>query len=216
MTNETSTNYQTFFDYVFGDYRNFYWDGLSEEIFTCLAESERVKAEKLVLQSIKKIFVDERAIRAAGYLKIREVVPVLEKRLTVCGIFMSKKSRSSFVWALLKIKQDKRQLEKIIEVVGGGTSIPDLGQMDAIELVSDFGEEPIVVKTLLHAFLEKDISVSLPAHYALIKIFKDNREVSDLFKLHGFLPPFHIRDSIVKHIEFQTGIRHEIVRRGSS
>jgi hypothetical protein len=164
---------------------------------------ERNKAEKLVLQAIKKISIDERAIRAAGYLKLQEAIPVLEKRLSLGRIFMSKEVRSSIVWTLLKIKQDKQQLDKIIKVVNGGGTLDDLKQTDAIDLISDFGEEPSVVKALLHAFLAKDFSVSFFAHYALRKIFKDNQEISDLFKLHGFSPPMYIRDSIVKHIELQ-------------
>jgi hypothetical protein len=89
-------------------------------------------------------------------------------------------------------------------VANGSAKIDNLRQIDAIELISDFGEEPAVVKALLHAFLAKDFSISLSAHYALRKIFKDNQEISDLFKLYSLTPPFYIRDSIVKRIELQT------------
>lgn len=203
MLSDSPTNYKDFFDHVFGDYRYFYYNGLSEDIFTCLNESDRVKAEKLVLRSIRKFFVGERAIRAAGYLKIREAIPVLEKRLTVLGVFTSRKVRSALAWALFKIKQDKQQLDRLIKVASGKEKIDKLEQTDAIELISDFGEEPAVINTLLQAFLVKDLFISTSAHYALRKIFKSNREISDLFKLHGFAPPFHIKDSIVKHIELQ-------------
>lgn len=155
MLSDSPTNYKDFFDHVFGDYRYFYYNGLSEDMFTCLNESDRVKAEKLVLRSIRKFFVDERAIRAAGYLKIREAIPVLEKRLTVLGIFTSKKVRSALAWALFKIKQDKQQLDRLIKVASGKEKIDKLEQTDAIELISDFGEEPAVINTLLQAFLVK-------------------------------------------------------------
>ena len=203
VKNEPSSNYKTFFDHVFGDYRYFHYNGLSENMFTCLSESDRMEAEKRILQAIKKVFVDERAIRAAGYLKIQEAVPVLENRLTFWGRFTSKEIRSSIVWALLKIKQDKQQLDRIIKVVNGSERHDDLRQTDAIELISDFGEEPSVVRALLHAFLSKNFSVSLYADQALRKTFKDNQEISAIFKLHGFAPPLYIRDSIVKHIELQ-------------
>ncbi|MCC6298528.1 MAG: hypothetical protein IT314_04470 [Anaerolineales bacterium] len=203
MISELPTNYKNFFDHVFGDYRYFYYNGLSEDLFTCLNESDRVKAEKMVLRSIRKFSVDERAIRAAGYLKIQEAIPVLEKRLTILGLFTSKKVRSALVWALLKIKQDKQQLDKLIKVASGKEKFDNLQQTDAIELISDFSEESAVINTLLQAFLAKDLLISASAYYALRKIFKNNREISDLFGLHGFAPPFYIRDSIVRHIELQ-------------
>src|SRR5688572_24486089 len=130
MNNELSKTYKTFYDHVFGDYRYFHYNGLSEDMFN-LEGLERNKAEKLVLQAIKKISIDERAIRAAGYLKLQEAIPVLEKRLSLGRIFMSKEVRSSIVWTLLKIKQDKQQLDKIIKVVNGGGTLDDLKQTDA-------------------------------------------------------------------------------------
>jgi hypothetical protein len=202
MKSEPSQNYKTFYDHVFGDYRYYYHNGLSEDMFD-LNGLERVQAETMVLQAIKKVFIDERAIRAAGYLKIQEAIPVLKKRLAVLGMFMRKEIRAAIVWALLRIKHDKQQLGKIIEVVKGNARLSDLKRVDAVELISDFGEEPSVVKALLGAFLEKDFMVSAAAHYALQKVFKDNEYISDLFKLHGFAPQFYIRDSIVKHIELQ-------------
>ena len=202
MNNEPSKTYQTFYDHVFGDYRYFHYNGLSEDMFN-LEGSERNKAEKIVLQAIRKISIDERAIRAAGYLKLQEAIPVLEKKLTVPSIIVRQEVRSAIVWALLKIKHDKQQLGKLIEVVNKKAELNGLTRADAVDLIADFGEEPLVVKTLLHAFLEEDLSASASAHYALRKIFQDNQYISDLFKLHGFAPPFHIRDSIVKHIELQ-------------
>lgn len=203
MIIEPSKDYVTFYQHVFGDYRYFYYNGLSEDICTCLDGLERIKAEKLILQDIKKFFIEERVIRAAGYLKIQEAIPVLEKRLAVLGIFMRKEVRSAIIWALFKIRHEKQQLGKIIEVVNKKAKVNGLTRTDAVELISDFGEEPRVVGTLLHTFLEDDLSVSSSAHYALRKIFKNNQYVSDLFRLHGFAPPFYIRDSIVKHIELQ-------------
>lgn len=200
---EPSENYKTFFQYVFGDYRYYYYNGLPEEVIAGLDGMERTRAEKLVLQDIKKVFIDVRAIRAAGYLKLKEAIPVLEKRFAIFSIFMRKEIRSSITWALLKIKHDKRQLGKIIDVVKNKGRLNGLTRADAIDLISEFGEEPFVVDTLLRAFLEEDLTVFTSAHYALRKIFKNNQDINDLFQLHGFAPPFSIRDSIVKQIELQ-------------
>jgi hypothetical protein len=203
IKSEPSANYRAFYDHVFGDYRNFYYNGLSEDLFAQLDESERIEAEKIVLRAIRKLFIDERAIRAAGYLKIQDAIPVLEKRLRLLTIFLREETHSAIVWALLKIKHDKQQLSELVRVASGSTKLKGLKRVDAIELISDFGEEPLVVKALLQAFLDKDYIVSASAQYALQKIFKDDQYISDLFKSQGFAPPFYVRDSIVKHIELQ-------------
>ena len=203
MNIESSQNYQTFYQYIFGDYRYFYYDGIPEVVCTSLEGSERIEAEKLVLQALKKIFLDERAVRAAGYLKLKAAIPVLEERLAILSIFMRKEVRSSIVWALLKIRGDKGKLGEIIEVVNGRARLKGLTRADAIELLSDFGEEPFVVDTLLHAFLAEDVIIYGSAQYALRKIFRDNQAVSDLFKLHPSAPALYVRDSIAKHIQLQ-------------
>ena len=126
MEFKKSKNFQQFHNYVFGDYRYYYHNGLSEDVCACLEGFERIKAEKLVSQAIKKIFIDERAIRAAGYLKLQTAVPILEKRLATTSIFMRQRICSSIVWALIKIKGDKEFLDKIIDVVNNGSGVDGL------------------------------------------------------------------------------------------
>jgi hypothetical protein len=203
MKSKLSKNYQSFHQYVFGSYRYYDTDGIPESVCTSLEGPERIRAEKLVLQALKKLLLDVRAVRAAGYLKLQDAVPLLERRLTVWGSFMNKELRSSTVWAILKIKREKQQIDKIIEVVDSLASIRGLKQDDAVELLTDFGEEPLVINALFRAFLSENRGVSASAKHALMKIFKDNQTISELFKLHGFAPPFYIRDSIVKHIELE-------------
>jgi HEAT repeat protein len=203
MQNETSQKYKAFHQYVFGSYRYYDTDGIPESVCIALEGPERSKAETLVLQALRKVFLDVRAVRAAGYLKLTEAIPLLEKRLAVWGFIMHKELRSSIVWALLKIKNDRQQLAKLIEVVNNRARINGLKQTDAVELLSDFGQEPLVVEALFHAFLGDDRWVSASAQHALMKIFIDNQKISELFKLHGFVPQFNIRDSIVKHIKLE-------------
>jgi len=198
---EPSQNYKTFYQYVFGDSRYYHYNGLPENVFTSLDRAERIEVEKLVLKAIRKIFIDERVIRAAGYLKLQAAIPVLEKRLAISNILISKKVRSSMIWTLLKIKGDKQQLGKIIDIVNGSKGSNDLTQADAVDLISDFGKEPPVIDALLHAFLEKDLSVSASARNALVKIFKDDQYISGLFKSYGFSSTLYIRDSIIEHIK---------------
>jgi hypothetical protein len=170
-------------------------------MFTCLVESDRDKAEILVLRAIKKIVIDERAVRAAGYLKILKAVPVLKWRHYVLRFFTNKQVRESIHWALLKINHNRQHLNNLIKVVNGSEKTQNLTIIDAIELLSDFGEEPAIIKALLHAFLAEDLSISISAQSSLRKIFKNNQEISDLLIKHGFTPPQHIKYSIVNHIE---------------
>jgi hypothetical protein len=204
MQNDTSQAYKTFYQYVFGNYRYYDTDGIPESVCIALDGTERINAEKLILESLRKVFLDVRVVRAAGNLKLAEAVPSLEKRLAVCGFLIGKELYSSIIWALLKIKSDRQQLSKIIEVVHNRATINGLKKTDAVELLSDFGQEPLVIEALFDAFLGKEQWVSAAAQHALKKIFRDNQKISELFKLHGFMPEFYIRDSIVKRIKLET------------
>jgi len=177
------TNFQTFYSFVFGDYRNYYFNGLPEDIFTSLEGFERIEAEKLVVQAIKKIIMDERAIRAAGYLKLQVAVPILEKRLAPRGIFMRQTIYSSVTWALLKIKSDKKCLGKIIGVVKNSSKVEGLTRPDAADLLSDYGQDPSIIDALFYAYKDNDdFRLSSIALASLRKIFKDNADISEILK----------------------------------
>jgi HEAT repeat protein len=205
MEFKESKNYQDFYDHVFGDYRYYYHNDLSEDTCTCLEGLERIKAEKLVLQSIKKIVMDERAIRAAGYLKMQSAVPVLKKRLNVINIFMRRSIRSSIVWALLKIEGNKASLDKILGVLNNGLGLDGLTRPDAADLLSNFGKERLALDTLLHAFMDQDIFVRASALHALRKIFRDNEYASNLLGISSFAFQASERISIIKQIEKDIG-----------
>ncbi len=106
METEETKNFHEFYNHVFGDYRNYAYDSLPEDVFTCLEGIERIKVEKLVLESINKFILDERTIKAAGYLRLQTAIPLLEKRLEGKNLFMRQNIRSCIVWALLKIKSN--------------------------------------------------------------------------------------------------------------
>jgi HEAT repeat protein len=201
MEFKESENYQDFYNHVFGDYRCYYYNGLSEDTCTCLEGSERIKAEKLVLQSIKKIVMDERSIRAAGYLKMQSAVPIFKKRLIIINIFMRQSIRTSIVWALLKIEGNKGSLDKIVGVLNKGYGLHGLTRPDAANLLSDFGEERIALDALLHAFLDQDLYVRSSAEFALRKIFRNNENVMNLLHITGFALQATERTLLVKQIE---------------
>jgi hypothetical protein len=77
MKIESSNNYQVFYQYVFGNYRYYDTDGIPEDVCISLEGAERMKAEKSVLSALKKAFVDVRPIRASGYLKLQDAIPLL-------------------------------------------------------------------------------------------------------------------------------------------
>ncbi len=201
MKTEETKNFHEFHNHVFGDYRYYAYNGLSEDVCTCLEGIERIKAEKLVLQSIKKILLDERAIRAAGYLRLQTAVPLLEKRLDGKNLFMRQNVHSSIVWALLKIKSKKEYLDKLINVVNNGSKLDGLTRPDAANLLSDFGKEPSAINALFGAFLDDDIFVRASALYALRKIFRNNVDVSNLLNDMSFASSSQERNSIVKQAE---------------
>ncbi len=201
METEETKNFHEFYNHVFGDYRNYAYDSLPEDVFTCLEGIERIKAEKLVLQSINKFILDERTIKAAGYLRLQTAIPLLEKRLEGKNLFMRQNIRSCIVWALLKIKSNKEYLNKLINVVKNGSNLDGLTRPDAANLLSDFGKELSAINTLLGAFLDDDIFVSASALYALRKIFRNNTDVSNLLNDMSFASSSQQRNSIVKQVE---------------
>jgi hypothetical protein len=201
MEFKESKNYQDFYNHVFGDYRYYYYNGLSEDTCSCLEGLDRIKAEKLVLQSIKKIVMNERAIRAAGYLNMQSAVPIFKKRLITNNIFMQQSIRTSIVWALLKIEGNKASLDKILGVLNNGFGLDGLTRPDAADLLSDFGKERLALDALLHAFLDQNINVSSSALFALRKIFRDNEDVINLLGIRSLAYQATERTSIIKQIE---------------
>jgi HEAT repeat protein len=200
-----SKDYQYFHNHVFGDGRYYAYDGISEEILTRLEGSERRRAERLVFQSINKLIMDERSIRAAGYLRLKIAAPVLARRLSTRSIFMRQNIHSAIVWALLKIRADKKCLNKLIYVLKNGSGLSGLSRTEAIDLLLEFGNEPAVIDALLQASLDKNFSVYSSAFYALGKIFKDNADVSNFLNNINFSRSPSERNSIVIRVKQYLG-----------
>jgi len=196
-----SKNFQYFHNHVFGDGRYYAYDGLSEEMLARLEGSERIKAERLVFQSINKTIMDERSIRAAVYLRLKSAAPVLARRLSTRSIFMPQNIHSAIVWSLLKIRADQRYLNKIIYVLKNGSGLNGLTRPEAVDLLLDFGNEPLVIDALLQASLDKNSSVYSSAFDALGKIFKDNADVSNLLNNISFSRSPSERNSIVIRVK---------------
>lgn len=180
MENTESENFRQFRKYVFGDYRYFYYNGMPEELFTSLSEPEKATAEKLVLKAVKKRIIDERAIRAAGYLRLEAAAPVLEKKLNRKILFNQEKIQEAIKWALLKIKPDKELPRILINVVYGRSTIKDLTRLDAINLLSDYADEPEVVRTLLDTYLDEHLVIEGYSLEALRNMFKKDPYISNL------------------------------------
>ncbi len=180
MENIESENFRQFHEYVFGDYRYFLYNGLSEDLLNSLSGPERATAERLVLKAVTKGRPDERAIRAAGYLRLEAAVPILEKKLKSRSIFTRKEIRSAIAWALLKIQPDKGSLDGLIYVIYGGSEINDLTRLDAIELLSDYGDEVKAVKTLLTSYFSDDLMVRMYSYGALREMFRKDPFIRNL------------------------------------
>ena len=201
MTIEPSKTYEGFLLHVFGDYRYFYYNGLPEDICSSLVGEERIKAEKMVEQAIRRLCIEERVIRAAGYLKIKTASTILQNRLKWTGFTLTKNTRSAIKWAIFKINRGQNNSEEILDIVTGQNQNSVLSKPDAIDLLSEFGDDPRVIKILLDVFLSNNETLSASAHSALCRIFKDNQDISNILNKHGFGSPLYIRSSMVKHIE---------------
>jgi hypothetical protein len=204
--NMGSNNYQRFHDYVFGDYRYYHYNGLSEDIFISLDEPDRIKAEKLVLKALRRRTNQERVIRAAGNLKLQPAVPLLEKRLKGKWFLSNKSFRSSIKWSLLKIQGDKASLGVLIDVLGNKTILEDLSRVDAANLLSDFGDDSSVVLALLQEFLDEDIAVCQSSSSALRKIFQKDPYVQNMLGGRSIAASSSERSSIVEYIKGYLGI----------
>ncbi|MBI5301589.1 MAG: hypothetical protein HY868_05585 [Chloroflexi bacterium] len=190
MNSEMSQDFQQFHHHVFGDYRYFYYNGLADEICTNLKGAERNTAEELVLKALPNSGKDERPIRAAGHFRLQSAIPILEKLLSANRDQLDKNVKAAIAWATLKIRNDKTQLNVLVDfVINGIETINDLERDDATDLLSEFGKESIGLDALLVAFADKDLSVRCSAHYALYKLFKDDTaicELLDSIKPYGF------------------------------
>lgn len=205
MKNELSQDFRTFYDYVFGDYRFYHYNGLPEEICTTLKGAEREQAEKLLLSAVKNKH-DTRSVRASGHLRIKPAIPLLEKRLRSIRAKVNQDYRSSIIWALLKIKGDKKNLEYLINtIVSAPNAIAGLARNDAANLLSEFGEEQSAIDALLQAFIDRDLSVSSSALFALRKIYRNYSEILSLFDPMSFALSLEVRKQKVR--DFQLLIR---------
>ncbi len=103
---------------------------------------------------------------------------------------MSSNVKAAIAWARLKIKNDKTQLQLLVDFVIHRTrTINDLERNDATSLLSEFGKAPIALDALLVTFADEDLGVRFSAHYALYKLFKDDRVICELLdstKPYGF------------------------------
>ncbi len=202
----SSDCYKEFQNHVFGDYQYYYYNGLFEKTCTCLTGLEREQAKAQVLRALKKIFLDERAIRAAGFLGLKEAVSVLERRISFFAPFLKPKVLSAAIWTLLKIKRDKELIPDIIKTLQYKKGIKLLQRADAAELLSDFGEQPSVIDALLEAFLDEDLWLSSNALYSLRKIYRDHIAINELLSQH-LIPPSDYRErrELIVQIKSHTG-----------
>jgi len=202
-----SNNYQRFHDYVFGDYRYYYYNGLSEDIFVSLSEPDRIKAEKLVLKALQRRTKQERVIRAAGYLKLQLAIPLLEQRLKDKWIMSNKRLHSSIKWALLKIRCDKESLSLLIDVLSNKTVLEDLSRADAADLLSDHGNDPTIVKALLQGLLDEDISISQSSSSSLLHIFRKDPYIQNMFGGRIIASSLSEISSLVGYLKGYLGIK---------
>jgi hypothetical protein len=203
MKPKLSQDYQTFQQYVFGDYKYYHSNGLSEGIFAQLAGVEREKAEKLVLQAIKKHGKDERPIKAAGYLKIQAAAPILEAGLVKASDSSRLQIRISSAWAFFKITGNQKYLNILADVAGNPQAADAVTRSEAMNLLSDFGKEPAVIEVLLHALLDKNLIVSQSAHFALLKVFQDDFLLHGLIKDRNYATTVEGWDRIVREIRMR-------------
>jgi hypothetical protein len=199
MNTELSQDFQVFHQYVFGDYRYYHYNGLPEDICTKLVGKERKRAESLLLSAIKKHDQDERPIRAAGHLKLQSAIPLLEKRLSSKGNKLQPGTRSSIIWALLKISRSRNYLDALLEMVTNSSSkIEGLAREDATDLLSEFGKEPVVINALFKAFVDGNLAVCASALYALRKIFEDDVTIQNLFDNQSWTASQEERKQIIE------------------
>jgi len=196
--------FQNFYYHVFGDTRYYYYGGIPESVCTRLEGLDRQKAEQLVLRAIKRIRVDERSIKAAGYLRLQAAAPILEKKLVAKLWKPRPRIRSIIIWAIFKINDDKKQRDNLIDFVNNGSNKEDLTRVDAADLLSDFGKEPVAVECLCRALLDDDRRVADAANFALRKIFQDDSYLLNF--LHGSSRPLYERRSAVVQIKRQMGM----------
>jgi hypothetical protein len=201
MKTKFSQDYQTFQQYVFGDYRYYHSNGLPEDICTRLAGAEREKAEKLVLQALKNHRKDARSIKAAGYLKIQAAVPILEAILAKTSD--NSQIRVFGAWAFFKISGDKKYLNVLTDKASNTTILDTATRCETLMLLSDFGKEPLVIEVLLHALLDKERLVSQSAHFALLNIFHDDFLLHSLLKDRNYAITSEGWDRIVREVRMR-------------
>lgn len=164
--------FQVFEKYVFKSSIDYYYDGLPEEIFSNLSDSERKIAEKKILRSLKFWGNDVRVIRAAGYLQLHDALPFLEKKYKFRGNYLSNNKRTALSWAILKIRNDKSSIPDLIKVLEDKYTRYTLSRADAADLLGNFGVERNAVQALLNHINDSDISISISSRSSIIKIYK--------------------------------------------
>lgn len=173
--------FQVFEKYVYKSSINYYYDGLPEEIFSNLSDSERKIAEKKILRSLKFWGTDVRVIRAAGYLQLHDALPSLEKKYKFRGNYLSYDKRTALSWAILKIRNDKSSIPDLIKVLEDKYTRYTLSRADAADLLGNFGVEKNAVQALINHIDDSELLVSLSSRSSIVKIYKtiDNYFFSD-------------------------------------
>ena len=184
---EHSEAFSLFYEYVFGDYRYFHYNGLAEYVCTDLEGDERKEARELIILAFKKNVEQYRTIRAAGHLRIRELVPRLEELLRSEKGQNNNEFRSLVNWALLKIDFENVDRDYLIAILLGEIGSNDLLKEDVITLLIGFGKDTEVINALLNTYLNAEyVSQELIISYALSTIFEYNTELHNALRIIGF------------------------------
>lgn len=167
-----SFQFQMFNAYVFGDYRNYYFDGISESIFNDLSLEEKRQAEDMLIDAMNKENPDERVIEAVGRFRIYSALPILH------DFYAKSKSVSARLhaaWALFRMENDPQYIDLFVAFIRD-TSDEKLRftREDAIRRLPDFGKNPKSVELLL----------ALRDVHGIYSVFKGNPAISNMIDIY--------------------------------
>jgi hypothetical protein len=158
----------------FGAVRN----GLDVEALLCLEDVERAEAERLILAVIEST-LDERPIRAAGYLKLAAASEPLKRRLANHHDDGRPYNRVHVAWALHQIEHYPPAADIIIRLLQRQPRYDQWTRMMAVEALPDFGLTTQTVTALLTTLCDEDSFVGFLAANALKQVFAAHRQLID-------------------------------------
>ena len=170
---QKSGQLQTFYAYIFGDYRNYYFDGIPEDVFKNLSADEKRQAEDMLLNALDEEGNNERVIEAVGQFRIIQALPVLRNLYSEKNAIST---RLHVAWALYRILGDPQYVDIFVKFIKETSDErQNLARENAILRLSEFGKNPKSVELL---FELEDVR-------GIARVFKGNPLISKMLNVNN-------------------------------